>query len=153
MSDKILIDMELEAIEACQKLSATQNALNLSNATTSAALKRIESLNTQRRTLARHILRLKRGQRLDRRELRACADEIGRLADIIHDHQMAILRLAEERDHLRVELVGEKAVALVTVTTLKKDLESAREESFRIARQLRRIRSHRRFAKRPGVAA
>lgn len=144
MNDNILIDLELESIEARRELHTTRNALELANATTAAALKRVESLNAQRRTLARHILRLKRSQRLDRRELKACASEIERLVNIIHDHQMAILRLAEERDHLRVELVGEKAVALVTITGIKNDLESCRETSHRLAYLLRRSRSRRR---------
>lgn len=144
MSDQVLIDLELEAHLARSEANQCKQALAMANTTTAAALRRVEHLTKQRKVLACHSIQMNRAMRLDRRELAACAREIHRLTDIVADHQRAILRIAEERDHLRMELVGEKAAALVTVTSIKQDLDSCRETSHRLAYLLRRKRSRRR---------
>lgn len=144
MSNQILIELELEAHQARSEANQCKQALAIANTTSATALRRVEQLQKQRRKLASHILALKRSKFFDQRELKACATEIERLTNLVSDHQTAILRIGEERDHLRMELVGEKAAALVTVTSIKQDLDSCRETSHRLAYLLRRKRSRRR---------
>ena len=144
MSSDVLFDLEFEAYSARAENIKLKSALELANRTTATALHRVEQLTAQRRTLARHSLVANHSKRLDRRDLLAFSREIHALALNLHDHQVAILRLAEERDHLRAEVIGEKAASLITMTGLRKDLDASRESAHKLALKLHRLRFSRR---------
>lgn len=147
MTESAVCELEMELASTRAKNLDLRNSLHSMANLSEKALHEVARLKRQRLVLTRIMHRSQRESILDRRDLEALATEIKRLHQELALHQTAILRIGEERDHLRTELVTEKGVAMVTTVSMKRDLDDQRETALRLALLLKRSRTRRRVVR------
>ncbi|HOX51173.1 MAG TPA: hypothetical protein PKY05_06785 [Fibrobacteria bacterium] len=145
--EQTISELELELADSRAKNTELRQSLHAMANLGDKALMEVARLKRQRLVLTWWMHKSQRESILDRRDLEALATEVKRLHQELSLHQTAILRLGEERDHLRAELVTEKGVAMVTTVSMKRDLDDQRETALRLSLLLKRVRTRRRVVR------